>query len=183
MTQTITWVIWVAAIAVAMYAAFIRRNNWVILAMMAVLVAASVYWIVPPSTKTKLGLDLQGGLQVVYTAKTATGEQPTSKQLDQTVTILDKRVNSLGVTESQIQRQGTDQISVALPGITDVQEALDKIGKTAQLRVLQGRRHLAAGRTGREQGGGSQGAQAPGRQAPRDRRAVRRRAPPTSTPW
>jgi len=136
-TQTITWVIWVAAIAVAMYAAFVRRNNWLILAMMAVLVAASVYWIVPPGAKTKLGLDLQGGLQVVYTAKTATGAQPTGQQLDQTVTILDKRVNSLGVTESQIQRQGTDQISVALPGITNVQQALDKIGKTAQLQFFR----------------------------------------------
>ncbi len=137
MTQTITWVIWVAAIAIAMYAAFVRRNNWLILAMMAVLVAASVYWIVPPGTKTKLGLDLQGGLQVVYMAKTATGAQPTGQQLDQTVTILDKRVNSLGVTESQIQRQGTDQISVALPGITNVQQALDKIGKTAQLQFFR----------------------------------------------
>ncbi len=137
MTQTITWVIWAAAIAIAMYAAFVRRNNWIILAMMAVLVAASVYWIVPPGAKTLLGLDLQGGLQVVYSAKTATGEQPTSQQMDQTVTILDKRVNSLGVTESQIQRQGTDQISVALPGITDVQQALDKIGKTAQLEFFR----------------------------------------------
>jgi protein-export membrane protein SecD len=136
-TQTITWIIWVAAIAVAMYAAFARRNNWLILAMMAVLAATSLYWIIPPSAKTRLGLDLQGGLQVVYTAKTATGAQPTGKQLDQTVTILDKRVNSLGVTESQIQRQGTDQISVALPGITDVQQALAKIGKTAQLEFFK----------------------------------------------
>ena len=74
---------------------------------------------------------------MVYSAKTATGEQPTSQQMDQTVTILDKRVNGLGVTESQIQRQGTDQISVALPGITNVQEALDKIGKTAQLQFFK----------------------------------------------
>ena len=136
MTQTITWVIWVAAIAVAMYAAFVRRNNWLILAMMAVLVATSVYWIVPPGTKTRLGLDLQGGLEVVYKAKTETGAQPTSQQLDQTVTILNKRVNGLGVTESQIQRQGSDQISVALPGVTNVQEALNTIGKTAQLQFF-----------------------------------------------
>jgi protein-export membrane protein SecD len=136
-TQTITWVVWVAAIAIAMYAAFVRRNNWLILAMMLVLVAASVYWIVPPGTKTRLGLDLQGGLQVVYKATTATGGTPTSQQMDQTVTILDKRVNGLGVTESQIQRQGSDQISVSLPGIKNVQEALSKIGKTAQLQFFK----------------------------------------------
>ncbi len=135
--QYITWGIWVAAIAVAMYGAFARRNNWLILTMMAVLVAVSVYWIVPPSTKTRLGLDLQGGLQIVYQAKTSDGKAPTQSQLDLAVSILDKRVNGLGVTESQIQKQGTDQISVALPGITNSEQALKVIGKTAQLQFFK----------------------------------------------
>ncbi len=135
--QYITWAIWAVAIAVAMYGAFMRRNNWLILAMMAVLVAVSVYWIVPPSTKTRLGLDLQGGLQVVYQAKTSDGKAPTQAQLDQAVSILDRRVNGLGVTESQIQKQGTDQISVALPGITNAEQALKVIGKTAQLQFFK----------------------------------------------
>ena len=105
--------------------------------MMAVLVGVSVYWIIPPGVKTRLGLDLQGGLQVVFTAKTADGKAPTSAQLDQTVGILDRRVNGLGVTESQIQRQGSDQISVALPGIKDAEQALSVIGKTAQLQFFK----------------------------------------------
>jgi protein-export membrane protein SecD len=136
-TQTITWVIWVAAIAVAMYAAFARRNNWLILLMMAVLVGVSVYWIIPPGAKTRLGLDLQGGLQIVYTAKTSEGKAPSQAQLDQAVGILDRRVNGLGVTESQIQKQGTDQISVALPGIKNAEQALSVIGKTAQLQFFK----------------------------------------------
>ncbi|HTX68712.1 MAG TPA: protein translocase subunit SecD [Thermoleophilia bacterium] len=136
MTQTITWVIWGAAILVAMYAAFARRNNWLILLMMAVLVGTSIYWIVPPSEKTRLGLDLQGGLEVVFQAKTADGKAPTSAQLDQTIGILDRRVNRLGVTESQIQKQGSDQISVALPGIKNAEQALSVIGKTAQLQFF-----------------------------------------------
>jgi protein-export membrane protein SecD len=135
-TQTITFIIWALAIAVAIWGV-VQKRNWVILLMMAVLVGVSVYWIIPPGVKTRLGLDLQGGLQVVYSAKTATGGTPTSSQMDQTVSILDKRVNSLGVTESQIQRQGSDQISVSLPGIKNVQEALDKIGKTAQLQFFK----------------------------------------------
>ena len=151
--------------------------------MMAVLVGVSVYWIIPPGVKTRLGLDLQGGLQVVYTAKTATGEQPTSKQLDQTVTILDKRVNSLGVTESQIQRQGTDQISVALPGITNVQEALDKIGKTAQLQFFKDDAASRPVGPVESKAGGAQGAHAPGREQGGDRALSARRARPTSTPW
>ncbi len=104
---------------------------------MAALVAVSIYYIVPPSVKTHLGLDLQGGLEVVYTARTAEGEAPTEQQLDQAISILDRRVNGLGVAESTIQKQGTDQISVALPGIDDPQQALDVIGKTAQLEFYK----------------------------------------------
>ena len=114
-----------------------RHKNMLILLLMAVLVAVSVYFIVPPSVKTRLGLDLQGGLEVVYTARTAEGKAPSAEQLDQTIAILDRRVNGLGVTESAIQKQGTDQISVALPGIKDPQQALDVIGKTAQLEFYK----------------------------------------------
>ena len=104
---------------------------------MAALVAVSLYYIIPPSVKTRLGLDLQGGLEVVYTARTADGKAPTQAQLDQTVGILDRRVNGLGVTESQIQTQGADQIAIALPGITDAEQALSVIGKTAQLEFFK----------------------------------------------
>jgi protein-export membrane protein SecD len=104
---------------------------------MAALVAVSLYYIIPPSEKTRLGLDLQGGLEVVYTARTTDGKAPTRTQLDQTVGILDRRVNGLGVTESQIQTQGTDQISIALPGITNADQALSVIGKTAQLEFFK----------------------------------------------
>ncbi len=134
--QTITIVIWVVAILVSVWAVM-RKKNWVILLMMVVLVAVSLYWIVPPSVKTRLGLDLQGGLEIVYTARTADGKAPSQKQLDQTVAILDRRVNGLGVTESQIQKQGSDQISVALPGIKDPEQALSVIGKTAQLEFFK----------------------------------------------
>ena len=114
-----------------------KHRNLIILLVMAALVAVSVYYIVPPSEKTRLGLDLQGGLEIVYSAKTADGKAPTQSQLDQTTQILDRRVNGLGVTESAIQKQGTDQISVALPGIKDAQQALDIIGKTAQLEFYK----------------------------------------------
>jgi protein-export membrane protein SecD len=104
---------------------------------MAVLVAVSLYFIIPPSVKTRLGLDLQGGLEIVYTARTADGKAPSSAELDQTIGILDRRVNGLGVTESAIQKQGTDQISVSLPGVKDAQQALELIGKTAQLEFYK----------------------------------------------
>lgn len=114
-----------------------RHRNLLILLFMVALVAVSVYYIVPPAVKTRLGLDLQGGLEVVYTARTAEGKTPTSDQIDKTIAILDRRVNGLGVTESAIQRQGTDQISVALPGVRDPEQALGVIGKTAQLEFFK----------------------------------------------
>ncbi len=134
--QTITYIIAAVAIAIAVWAV-LRRKNWVVMVMMVVLVAVSLYWIIPPSAKTRLGLDLQGGLEVVYTAKTSDGKAPSQKQLDQTVAILDRRVNGLGVTESQIQKQGSDQIAIALPGIKDPEKALSVIGKTAQLEFFK----------------------------------------------
>ncbi|MCX6364981.1 MAG: protein translocase subunit SecD [Actinobacteria bacterium] len=114
-----------------------KHRNLIILLFMAVLVAASLWAIIPPSVNTRLGLDLQGGLEIVYQAKTADGSAPSTSELDQTIGILDRRVNGLGVTESAIQKQGTDQISVSLPGVKDAQQALDLIGKTAQLEFYK----------------------------------------------
>lgn len=114
-----------------------KHLNLIIMLVMAALVAGAVYFIVPPGEKTHLGLDLQGGLQVVYQAKTSSGGTPTDAEMEKTVGVLDRRVNGMGVTESQIQRQGTDEISVSLPGIKDPQEALNKIGKTAQLEFFK----------------------------------------------
>jgi len=114
-----------------------KHRNLIILVVMAALVAVSLYYIIPPSVTTRLGLDLQGGLEVVYTARTAEGKPPTKAQLEQTVGILDRRVNGLGVTESQIQTQGADEIAIALPGITDADKALAVIGKTAQLEFFK----------------------------------------------
>ncbi len=114
-----------------------KHQNLIILVVMAALVAVSLYYIIPPSVKTRLGLDLQGGLEIVYTARTADGTAPTQAQLDQTVGIMNRRVNGLGVTESQIQKQGADQISIALPGIKDAEQALKVIGKTAQLEFFK----------------------------------------------
>ena len=130
-----------------------RYRNWIILAFVAALVAVSIYFIYPPGENTKLGLDLQGGVEVVYTAKTADGKPPTQDQIDQTIGIIDRRINGLGVTESQVQQQGTDQIAVALPGIDDPDQALAVIGKTAQLEFFEDYEdiRLVAGAASREE--------------------------------
>jgi preprotein translocase subunit SecD len=77
----------------------------------------------------KLGLDLAGGLAVVYQAQ---GKVPQS-ELDQTVNILNSRVNGLGVSGAQVSTTGTDQISVSIPGVSNANAVLSQIGKTARL--------------------------------------------------
>jgi protein-export membrane protein SecD len=109
-----------------------QRHLTILLAVVA-LIGVAVYFIVPPAKKTHLGLDLQGGLEVVYKAQTNDGKPPTPDEMSQTLSIINRRVNGLGVSEAQVQRQGTDQISVALPGVRNQEQAVSIIGKTAQL--------------------------------------------------
>jgi protein-export membrane protein SecD len=112
------------------------QRNLLILAVVAALIVASIVYIYPPGKKTRLGLDLQGGLEVVYKAALPSGLAPSSDQMSQTISIINRRVNGLGVSEAQVQTQGTDQISVQLPGVKDVQTALNTIGQTAQLQFF-----------------------------------------------
>ena len=78
----------------------------------------------------RLGLDLAGGVSVVYTAE---GHNVSQADLDETVNILNLRVNGLGVSGAQVQTSGKNQISVSIPGVTDAQQVLDQIGQTARM--------------------------------------------------
>ncbi|EAC7123533.1 protein translocase subunit SecDF, partial [Listeria monocytogenes] len=81
-----------------------------------------------------LGLDLQGGFEVLYEVSPADGKGTVSKQtLTDTVTSLDKRINSLGVAEPSIQIEGDNRIRVQLAGVTDQEEARKMLSTTAQL--------------------------------------------------
>jgi preprotein translocase subunit SecD len=78
----------------------------------------------------RLGLDLAGGVSVVYTAE---GNHISTADLNETVNILNLRVNGLGVSGAQVQTTGTNQISVSIPGVTDAQQVLKQIGQTARM--------------------------------------------------
>ena len=53
--------------------------------------------------------------------------------VDQSIQVIDRRINALGTTESSIQRQGTDRILIEAPGLADPQRLKDLVGQTAQL--------------------------------------------------
>lgn len=84
-----------------------------------------------------LGLDLAGGSQLVFEADM--GKIPADRQataLDGVKNVIERRVNLFGVSEPTVQTSvfnGKDRVIVELPGITDTQQAVGLIGKTAQL--------------------------------------------------
>jgi preprotein translocase subunit SecD len=79
----------------------------------------------------QLGLDLQGGTSVVLGVKS--GQTASSSQLDQSISIIRRRVDGLGVAEPEITRQGKF-IVVSLPGVKDSQRAIELVGRTAKLQ-------------------------------------------------
>ncbi|MEB3159176.1 MAG: protein translocase subunit SecD, partial [Synechococcus sp.] len=81
-----------------------------------------------------LGLDLRGGSQLLLEVQPA-GEvtKITSRELESVKSVLDRRVNSLGVAESTLQTVGDNQLVLQLPGETDPSKAAEKLGKTALL--------------------------------------------------
>lgn len=91
--------------------------------------------------KTKLGLDLKGGSHLVY--KVETKGVPTEDLPDALASardIIEKRVNFYGVSEPLVQnvKSGNDyRISVDLPGLENVSQAIQLIGQTAQLRFIE----------------------------------------------
>lgn len=80
----------------------------------------------------KLALDLQGGTQILLAANQHDGKAVTGEQLDQAVSILRQRVNASGVSEAEITTQGSNHISVAIPGKVD-DETMKRIEASAAL--------------------------------------------------
>ncbi len=82
----------------------------------------------------RLGLDLQGGIHVVLRVKLEELDDAARQDaVERAIQIIRNRVDGLGVTEPQIQKQGNDRIIVDLPGYTDANRAEELIGQTALL--------------------------------------------------
>ncbi|HET9074603.1 MAG TPA: protein translocase subunit SecD [Solirubrobacteraceae bacterium] len=109
-----------------------RQRNGLILLIVAGLIAASA--VVIAIRPTVLGLDLKGGIELVYRA-TGTPQNPkvTPATLSEAVQAMDKRVNQLGVSQPSIQTQGSDNIDVQLPNVSNVQQAERQVGNTTRL--------------------------------------------------
>jgi SecD/SecF fusion protein len=108
-----------------------RGHIFVLLFVLALVIASGIVIAVK---ETKLGLDLQGGLELVYQGQaTGEGESVTGEDIDDSISIIEQRINKLGVSEPEVARLGTDEITVSLPGITEANRAAEQVGTTAQL--------------------------------------------------
>jgi SecD/SecF fusion protein len=131
-----------------------RRNLFVLLFVLALIVVSVL---VVASKPTKLGLDLKGGVELVYQG-TPTGQvkEVSGEDIERSIEIIRQRIDKLGVSEPEVSRLGTSEISVSLPDVTNAQRAIEQVGTTAQLHFydwepnLIGREKTLGGNPGRE---------------------------------
>jgi SecD/SecF fusion protein len=122
-----------------------------ILGILGLLVPSTMYYTTPVDARqawidkhpklfkniVNLGLDLQGGMRLVLEIDRSKLDKDQQKDLlDRAYTVIENRINALGVAEPTIQKQGKDRIIVELPGLKDEAKAKDIIGQTAQLEFL-----------------------------------------------
>src|SRR3954449_11874150 len=115
-----------------------RRRNLIVLAIVGALLALSALLVIPGAPlekKTQLGLDLRGGVELIYQAEpTPQVPKVTPQAVGDAINTIRKRTNALGVSESEVQQQGRDTVVVGLPGVKNAARAEQQVGTTAQLQ-------------------------------------------------
>jgi SecD/SecF fusion protein len=107
-----------------------RRNSFVLLLVLILIGLAAV---TIAAKKTRLGLDLKGGVELIYQGKPTAQAKVDTESLNRAIDIMRKRVDQIGVAQPEIQRSGQDEITVALPNVSNATRAQEQVGKTAQL--------------------------------------------------
>src|ERR1041384_6149206 len=107
----------------------IQRPDWT---------KALLFWRPADSRDVKIveGLDLQGGLEVLLQAVSPNGQDITQDKLTAAIIIIQRRINSLGVSEPLVQQVGNDRVAVQLPGVRDPDLAIKTFGDTGLLEFI-----------------------------------------------
>src|SRR4051794_15571231 len=114
-----------------------RRPHLILVGLILAALAGVALLAIPRSPahkKVTLGLDLQGGLEVVLKAVPPLHKTCDTACMDRSVGIMRSRIDKLGVSEPEIRKQGSNQIVIQLAGVHDVNKAAEIIGTTAQLQ-------------------------------------------------
>ena len=118
-----------------------RTQIILVLAVLAALVGVALL-VIPGSPihkKATLGLDLQGGIEVVLQANPRPGQEFDDAALDRSENIIRERIDKLGVSEPEVRKQGDNQIIVQLAGVFDadarrLDHRLDRAARALQAR-------------------------------------------------
>ncbi len=81
-----------------------------------------------------LGLDLAGGVSITYTTKDK--EEPTDREMNDTIYKLNQRITSSGYTEGEVYREGKRRINVDIPNVSDPEKVLEELGKPGDLKFV-----------------------------------------------
>ena len=84
----------------------------------------------------KYGLDINGGVYVLLEADSPETGTELAAIMNQTKSVLENRVNAMGISEAQVSIEGTNRLRVEMPGVENAQEAIEQIGRTAQLQFF-----------------------------------------------
>lgn len=110
-----------------------KNNNLIKSILMTTLMIVVVGVIAIPLLKDlKFGLDLQGGFEILYQVEGTNGEEVTSDMVTNTYKTIEKRINGLGVSESELIVEG-ERIRVQLPGVKDASTARKTLSSVANL--------------------------------------------------
>jgi SecD/SecF fusion protein len=123
-----------------------RQRHGLILLLVAGLIAASA--LVIATQKTFLGLDLKGGIELVYQGEQDGPTKVTQASLQRAVDVMDNRINQLGVSQAQINTQGRNQIVVQIPNVSDTARAEKEVGNTARLLFYDWEKNVLVPGTG-----------------------------------
>jgi SecD/SecF fusion protein len=108
-----------------------RRRSFSVLVIVLALIGVSIA--IVTTKPTRLGLDLKGGVQLVYHADSTAQQKVDADSMSRSIDLMGQRVNAFGVDEPEIYQAGNDQIEVSLPGVKDAERAANEVGSTAQL--------------------------------------------------
>lgn len=125
----------------------VKTKFYIILAFVAILILIAIpredkilsaLGIKDSKLKVRQGLDLQGGASLLYQADLSkTDSVDRAQAISGVVDVINKRVNPTGTSEVLVQTSGSDRVLVQLPGVTNIEEAINLIGKTAELSFYQ----------------------------------------------
>ncbi len=124
-----------------------RGKSWIIFIIIIAIISFSLYAAIKgvdigklkiknAKESIDLGLDLAGGVYVVLEAQTDAQGAELQKIMDQTKAIMTERVDGLGVSEPNIVIEGNNKIRIELAGVDNPKQAIETIGKTAQLQFI-----------------------------------------------